>query len=195
MIISFHPAPRPKTPTPGGSRRAEADLSAAFTWLREKLWAPPVVANPKRNRSPAGRLCRQRHGDKTRNTARSKGDDGLSDPSLLSHERDFDYNRFGPSQLIYNGPADHMDCPYLSVTFVLWHLTSLESSRTPVARHRQPPLQVFAWHSHPFLWQIHILKDFVILQRCICLWTLEGSRVFQHHSENRWETYNLLLDV
>lgn len=132
MIISFHPAPRPKTPMPGGSRRAEAGLSTTFTWLREKLWAPPVVANPKRNRSPAGRLCRQRHGDKTRNTARSKGDDRLSDPSLLSHERDFDYNCFGPSQLIYNGPADRTDCPCLNVTFVLWHLTSPESSSTPV---------------------------------------------------------------
>lgn len=116
-------------------------------------------------------------------TARSKGDDRLSDLSHLGHERDFVYSCFGPWQLIYSGPEDHTDCLYLKATFATWHLNSHESSSTLMQG--QPPLQVLARCLHSFLLQIQVLTDFVSLSVLYMVWTLECSQVFQHQSDNR----------
>lgn len=90
---AFAPVPQLKTPRTRGSARDEAALSAAFTWLREKPWAPPVVPHPKRNRGPAGQLCRGRHRNKTRNRAVKRWWRG-SDPGLLGHQWGFYYSSF-----------------------------------------------------------------------------------------------------
>lgn len=84
-MVSFQPSPVPEDTYGWSSRGAGAVLSAAFTWLREKLWAPPVVADPKRNHGPAGRLCRHRHGDKTRDSAVKRW--WQTHPSHRGHER------------------------------------------------------------------------------------------------------------
>lgn len=131
---AFAPVPQLKTPRTRGSARDEAALSAAFTWLWEKLWAPPVVPHPKRNRSPAGRLCRGWHRDKTRNRAVKRQWRG-SDPGLLGHQWGFYYSSFVTSSKGLKGLPDHKDYPNLNATFAAWHLTLYESSSTEMLIH------------------------------------------------------------
>lgn len=119
MIISFHPSPVLEDTSGWSRRRAGAVLSAAFTWLREKLWAPPVVADPKRNHGPAGQLCRQWHGDKTRNSVVKRWWQTLR-PEPPWPQEGFVYSCFGSWWLIDNGPENHMACLYLNILLQLF---------------------------------------------------------------------------
>lgn len=161
MIVSFHPSPVLEDTSGWSRRRAGAVLSAAFTWLREKLWAPPVVADPKRNHGPAGQLCRQWHGDKTRNSVVKRWWQTLR-PEPPWPQEGFVYSCFGSWWLIDNGPEKSHGLSVFKYTFatifatfyffVSWHLNLHESSSTLMQR--QPPFWVFARCFHSFLLQI-----------------------------------------